>query len=58
MKGPRQDETEFVSLDFTKSEIYVLYMALLEIGEPPSSGDLPCYKSLLEHLRTAYTLKI
>ena len=56
MKLSRKDETEFVTVDLTRSEIYILVMALHDKGEPPSGGDLKRYYELIKHLETAYTL--
>jgi hypothetical protein len=57
VKVSRDDETEFVTVDLTRSEIYILVMALHDKGEPASAGDLLRHNQLIAHLDTAYTLQ-
>ena len=54
----KPDETRFATLDFTRSELWILLCALYEVGEPPSSGDLQEHNDLKEMIRFALTLEI
>jgi len=54
----KADEIRFATLDFTRSELWILLCALYGEGEPSSSGDLEEYNNLKEMIRFALTLEI